>query len=179
MPALSELRRKKLTRLFSMLDADGNGYVERADYERRGDHFATVHGFAAGTPEFERMRARSLAGWEKLAAAADADHDDRVGLEEYLAYQAGKADLAEAAREMASMILAMMDRDRDGRVSRQEYVAAAPPEVGQAVSSAGFARLDRDADGFLTSDEVLRAVQEFVVGDDPDAPGNELLGPLA
>jgi hypothetical protein len=37
---------------------------------------------------------------------------------------------------------------------------------------------DRDGDGYLTSEEVVRAVDELMIGDDPDAPGNELLGPL-
>jgi Ca2+-binding EF-hand superfamily protein len=178
MPALSELRRKKLTRMFELLDADKNGSIEQADYERRGDFFATVHGYAPGSPEFDRMRALSVSNWQKLETTADTDRDHRIGLEEYLAYQAGKADLAEASREMGSQVLAMMDRDGDGKVSRQEFVAAAPPEVGQAASATTFGRLDRDGDGFLTRDEVLRAVEEFMVGDDPSAPGNELLGPL-
>jgi hypothetical protein len=37
---------------------------------------------------------------------------------------------------------------------------------------------DRDGDGYLTSEEVVRAVHELMIGDDPDAPGSERLGPL-
>jgi Ca2+-binding EF-hand superfamily protein len=178
MPALSELRRKKLSRLFAIYDADHNGYIERADFERLGAFFATVNGFAPDSAEAAAMRAQNQADWKKMEQAADSDRDGRVGLEEFLAYSAEMDDMSEVANRTAGMIVAMMDRDRDGKVSRQEYVAGAPPEVGQAHSAAMFAKLDRDGDGYLTSGEVLGAVQELMLGEDPNAPGNELLGPL-
>ena len=39
-----------------------------------------------------------------------------------------------------------------------------------------FRYLDRDGDGYLDVAEIVKAVEEFYLSDDPDAPGNWLLG---
>jgi Ca2+-binding EF-hand superfamily protein len=134
----------------------------------------------AAPPDFRSpiRTARGRGEWVKLEAAADSDKDGRVGVEEYLSYYAGMNDLSEVTHKTAGMILAMLDRDRDGKVSQAEYVASAPPGVPETAQAALFARLDRDRDGYLTNQEVLQAVQEFMLGEDPGAPGNDLLGPL-
>jgi hypothetical protein len=46
------------------------------------------------------------------------------------------------------------------------------PEVAKRTAGMIVAMMDRDRDGFLTSEKVLRAVHELMIGDDPDAPGN-------
>jgi hypothetical protein len=37
---------------------------------------------------------------------------------------------------------------------------------------------DADGDGKVTRDELLKNVEEFFYGEDPNAPGNWLVGPL-
>jgi hypothetical protein len=44
---------------------------------------------------------------------------------------------------------------------------------------ADFDRLDRDNTGGLTEEDLVQAVQEFYLSNDPDAPGNVLYGELS
>jgi Ca2+-binding EF-hand superfamily protein len=45
-------------------------------------------------------------------------------------------------------------------------------------SAEAFDRLDRDDSGVLTEDNVIEAVKEFYLSNDPNAPGNALYGEL-
>jgi Ca2+-binding EF-hand superfamily protein len=75
------------------------------------------------------------------------------------------------------------DADQDGKVTREEFVASyetllAMRETIAGVSQAILQLTDRDGDGFIDPDELLQNVEEFFYGDDPNAPGNWLVGPL-
>ena len=178
MAVLSDLRRKKLSLLFHQTDTDQNGFLEQSDYERYAAHFATQNGLTLGSPEHARLHSDWVADWTTFSAAADGDRDGRVALEEFLGFYGNLPSLDEVTQKLTHQIFSMIDRDGDGKVKRDEYVANGAPLVGAEAASAQFARLDRDGDGMLTRDEVATAVREFFQSEDPNAPGNTLLGPL-
>jgi Ca2+-binding EF-hand superfamily protein len=177
--ALSELRRQKLIRMFRLTDHDHSGGVERADFERFVRHYALDAGLMPGRPEHTRLAEHMAAQWERLRRAADRSGDGAVTLDEYLAYFGDEANALEWIGDVGEMLMAMMDPDRDGRISLAEFIASRAP-VGPSDGEAAtvFARLDRDADGYLTMPELERALVEYFLADDPEAPGNELLGPI-
>jgi Ca2+-binding EF-hand superfamily protein len=177
---LSELRRRKLTRMFRLTDHDHSGGVERGDFERLALYSALDGGFEPDGPEHRRLSAGMAAHWERLCRAADRGGDGAISLDEYLRYF-GDADNAVAwADDIGDVLMAMMDPKHDGRISRTEYIAGQAP-LGPSDGDAAniFGRLDRDGDGYLSRDELVRALHEYFLADDPDAPGNELLGPLS
>jgi uncharacterized protein (DUF2141 family) len=73
----------------------------------------------------------------------------------------------------------LTDRDGDGKISRAEFAANLQAYgVAAPAAAEAFSHLDRDGDGFIDTDELLQNVEEFFYGDDPNAPGNWLVGPL-
>jgi hypothetical protein len=73
----------------------------------------------------------------------------------------------------------LSDQDGDGRLSQQEYVANLRSfNVNEAAANEAFRRLDQDGDGYLTQAELSRCVEEFFYSEDPEAPGNWLVGPI-
>jgi Ca2+-binding EF-hand superfamily protein len=75
-------------------------------------------------------------------------------------------------------LLGLWDQDGDGKLSSQEYVKALwCCGVGEEAAREAFQHLDRDGSGYLTIEKILKALKEFYRSDDPEAPGNWLMGP--
>ena len=176
---LSELRRRKLTRMFHLTDHDHSGGVEGADFERLALYCALDSGFQPEQAEHRRLAAAMAAQWERLRRSADRSGDGAITLEEYLHYFGDAANSAAWIEDIGQLIMAMMDPNHDGRISRAEYIAnLGPVGTSDGVAATIFARLDHDGDGYITRGELTRALVEYFLGDDPAAAGNELLGPL-
>lgn len=180
---LTELQRRKLTVLFHHHDMDNDGYLGRADYEEYARRVCEALDFQPGSPEYDAVYTQTLAAWDtEVLQAFDKDGDNRVSLEEHLAaYDVSINDPVLRQRlqqDYADSLLKMWDRDGDGRLSDAEYVALSGCfGVPEEAAREAFDHLDREADGYISAEEFLKAVEEFYLSDDPDAPGNWLIGP--
>jgi Ca2+-binding EF-hand superfamily protein len=179
---LTDFQKKKLSVWFRICDTDGNGVLERSDYEQMTSRLITANGLQAGSPVADRIRAAYMEAWSKTEKLADADHDGKVTLEEFLGAMEGKlADKTvykHLVDDQTATIVELTDHDRDGRIVEADFVAnlRAYGQTEEAARAA-FRKLDRDGDGFLTKEELIASVQEFLFSEDPEARGNWLLGP--
>jgi len=179
---LTELQTRKLTRLFSLYDVNGNGVIERGDYELVAHHTAIGLSHQPGSAEYAQLHTEYMASWNNLQQLADSDNDDQLTLAEFLSgYAALMADQERFGTVIMGLVkttLRLQDTNQDGKVSAEEhrsYMAAfnaAPTDIAEM-----FRRLDRDGDGFLTTEEMALNTEEFFLSDDPEAPGNWLVGP--
>lgn len=160
-------------RVFARIDADGDGFVSAAEREASlKRRFARLDGNGDGRisrAELDAARARQ----QKRRAArtgaesfrqADRDGDGKLSLEEVVAARA--------------RLLRKMDADRDGRVTKDEFVKFTPP--GEDKRPGFFARqrrlrlfasFDRDRDGVLTADEQAAVVTSWFKKADVDRDG--------
>ena len=83
---LTDLQTRKLTRMFNAYDADHSGYLEFADFETQFNNLAHMHRIAADSPEYDELQSAYRAAWEQIRRFGDADRDERVVLDEWLAY---------------------------------------------------------------------------------------------
>jgi Ca2+-binding EF-hand superfamily protein len=181
--ALTSFQRTKLARMFALLDLNGDGFVEQADYRRRVEAFAALRGWTSGAPERERNLAHALDEWESLRESADEDGDGRVSQAEFLRYGATFLDDRDAVRSYArgdvQLLFDAMDRDGDGRITVDEYREYLQVCGADAAAADGFFRYaDVDGDGRMTRAEIAHAFEEFFLSTDPSAAGNLLFGPL-
>ncbi len=180
---LTELQKRKLTVLFHHHDMDNDGYLAKDDYEEYARRICKALGLLPGSPEHEAVYTQTLAAWDTdVLRAFDRDGDNRVSLEEHLeAYDVSINDPAlhnRLATEYAKSILQLWDQDADGSLSSAEYAALLGCYgVSEKAAGEAFRHLDGDGDGYLSTEECLKAIEEFHFSDDPDAPGNWLLGP--
>jgi Ca2+-binding EF-hand superfamily protein len=132
---------------FAHLDANGDGHLDATEFGAR-------HGRHGG-----RGRNRPAAATDRFAEL-DGNHDGVLDVDEYVSgartlyaqfdqHHDGKVTAAEIAASpraedraarVADRLVKHMDTNGDGRVSHDEFVAAAKKR---------FARLDRNGDGFL------------------------------
>lgn len=178
---LSELQKKKISRLFRVFDANGDGYVEAADAERVARRIAKIRGWSEDSEEYAELEALYDEGVQMLESQFD--DQGRVDLDGYLRFHDQILNIPGAYHQtvgqLADFIFQVLDADGDGRISLDEveqfYRAYS---IDEELAPTAFEKLDVDADGFLSEDEIRDAVAQFYFSSDPDARGNWLLGPL-
>ncbi|WP_432126038.1 EF-hand domain-containing protein [Streptomyces sp. bgisy082] len=108
--------------VFSLFDADGNGFLEPADFELMGKR--TVAALPAAD---EEAGARLLGAFRRygdtLLSELDADGDGRISPEEFTAVVLDPQRFDAAVDEFAEALAAMGDVNGDGFVARPDFLA--------------------------------------------------------
>jgi len=181
---LSDLHERKATHYFDLIDEDGNGIIEASDFALRAQRLATVQNVTDDGVR-ETLRHQVVAWWEHICTIADFDGDAPVTLPEWKAYwrsiqrgvTQGETRTLRTLQRAARGTLDAIDCTGSGWVTEDEY-ADWLEAWGAEGSAQAFRSLDRGGKGFLTEEDLVVAVQEFYLSDDPAAPGNALYGPL-
>jgi juvenile hormone diol kinase len=174
---MESLRRRKMVRLFDVFDANGNGFLEAADLELVATNAAKLRGHAIGSPEHKKLHALYMGIWQAQQATKD-----RIPKEEWLAARdkvlADKqAFMQKWIDGLADTLFRIVDANGDDRISLQEYedflkIHGRDPKDAALI----FPKLDVDGDGFVSREEMKKAVVEFYFSDDATSPGNWLFG---
>lgn len=133
----------RLEQRFRLWDVDGNGVIERSDFEAEADGIVSRLG-AEGTPKGDILKRIYMAMFERLAEAAGTPRMTR------------ETFLEVADREIIS-------RGDDG------FSLVTPPTI-QAIGLTGaeaaqaFAELDTDGSGKLSTTELVDAVRDYHLG---------------
>ncbi len=178
-----DLLNLKLDRAFDHIDAAGRGVVDREDLLGLGARILVGFGESptsvtgsALVDGFDRV-------WAELSAALGRDEDVDMSREDFaLGMTAAfvKGDRYDPVfGPAAAAVAGLCDRGGDGYAGPEEFrTLLAAFGTGHDDADAAFDRLDTTGRGVLTVDELVRAARDFYTGEDPEAPGNWLFGPL-
>lgn len=178
---LSQIQERKLSRLFRVHDTDGNGYVERDDYERMIARIADGRGWPDRSPERDALRARVLVQWAAIAAGEDPPGSGRVPLDGWLALWNAvlQAAYETHVRGVSELLWDTMDRDGNGRITRDESrLWFDGYGLSSLAADQAFAACDLNGDGYVSREEWLVLVDQFFFSMDAADPGTLLFGPL-
>ena len=187
---LSEVQKHKFTFQFHLLDVNGNGTLEEADFVRVAEMLSEEQGWPEDSSARQRLTQHYRQTWVLLQAACDANNDMKVTLKEWLDYLTDALSRDRKEREsnagylspiegVARFIFNLFDTNSDGKVSKEEHRAFCNAVgLDQAQIDSSFSKLDVDGDGFLPEEEVMDMVLEFYFSDDPQVSGNWLFGPV-
>ncbi len=174
---LSSVVQRKTTALFRLFDTNGDGYWERSDFEQWVERFAREQGLDPGSSEVQALSGVYMQLWEALRMA-DTDGDDRVTLDEALAFQ-DQHFTPETVTSFAQVIFPVLDSDRDGGIGLDEYRnLLKSSSLDPSVADEMFPRLDADGDGRISRSEFEQLYREYFLSDDADAPGSSFWGPF-
>ncbi|GHH60099.1 hypothetical protein GCM10017774_84070 [Lentzea cavernae] len=159
-------------RRFEKWDADGDGLIDRADYEAEARRIVAAFGESLNSGRGRAVMEALVELHRRQAEAAGVGPRGAMNQREYLAanqalmFGRGDEGFDELLRPAISAIADLCDTDRDGLVSRVELRRWLGSAVGlsDADSDAAFDRIDLDGDGALTVDELVIAVREFHYG---------------
>jgi Ca2+-binding EF-hand superfamily protein len=197
---LTELKKRKLKKLFDLYDVDGSGFITEADYEKMAHSQAEVMGYQPGSLQYNIICSQFKTLWKDLQKEIDINNDGEITLEEFLQYKDKQLNAKEGYRplwleksgtetaqsyeqsgedaiiKLTNLIFERLDADGSGKISRKEYKQGFVVQQDESLSEEIFSKLDINGDGSLSKEEVLQHVRDFFYSDDPEAPGNWLLG---
>ncbi|MBN1979793.1 MAG: EF-hand domain-containing protein [Anaerolineae bacterium] len=179
---LTKLQKRKLTRFFTVWDANGDGVITTKDPEQAAQNLAKLQGLKPGSPEHDEFHNGFLSYQNDFLKTVDVDESSRVTLEEWLAYHEEMLQDEKRFEGTALMAIevmfALMDRNRDGKITLEEYGECMKALRIKDITEKVLQKLDLNGNGILSKEEVLQLTREFFYSDDPDAPGNWALGPF-
>lgn len=164
---------RKLTHRFRTLDTDGDGFVERSDFEASVTRLSAEFGHVPGSSALQSLMGLSLRLWENLAAA-DTDHDGRISEAEYkAAFAAGLLDepgsFEREYRPYLEAIMRIADADGDGRLTADDHVrwTRALMRLPEEHTREVFRQIDTDQDGYITTGELVDSARGYYFDEDP------------
>ncbi|MGW1225378.1 EF-hand domain-containing protein [Streptomyces sp. NPDC001478] len=158
---------RKIAFRFAAFDQDGNGYIDRADFNAAAARLLTEFGTTARCDKGQALYSGAEAFWQGLAGIADVDGDQRVTREEFVGgavkrLRDNPERFAEIARPFLRAALAVADHDNSGTASvasveRALRVLGAPVDTAAVAAGA----LDPDTDGRVTEADVVTAFAAY------------------
>jgi Ca2+-binding EF-hand superfamily protein len=163
----------KLGHRFRTHDADGDGFIQRSDFEESAARLGAEFGHEPDSPTLQSLMRLSVQLWDKLATA-DTDHDGRISEAEFkAAFAAALLDepgaLEQGYLPYVEAILRIADADGDGRLTVDDQVrwTRALMRLPEEHVRDGFRQTDTDGDGYITTGEVLDGVRGYYFDLDP------------
>jgi tellurite resistance protein TerC len=172
-----------LMRRFAVIDVDGNGVWERADYEQLTRRLCGTFGHRADSAPGQALAAGQRALFDALLTHMDENGDDQITPEEF-ARSIGRARADQrgfdaAVKAAAAGLIRVAGQDGNALLTAGEYARLAGVfGAGPAEAARAFARLDLDRNGLLDRAELTEAIRQFFTSPDPAVPGNLAFGRL-
>lgn len=177
---LSDVRRKKLTHLFHLRDGNGDGLLEKADYENTAKRLADIFKWESDSDAYQVMMRAQVFEWDELQTFADANDDNQVTLDEFLAAYAAMPSIEPIFENVDNMIhfaFGWFDKDRDGHIQQDEHaLLLSVYNVSADDANAAFDKLDSNNDGKLSEQDLRNYMREFFLSDNADAVSNHFWG---
>ncbi|MEU9730731.1 EF-hand domain-containing protein [Streptomyces sp. NPDC048002] len=162
----SEYERRIAAR-FATFDQDGNGYIEREDFNAAARALLTEFGTPARSDKGQALYIGAEAFWQGMAGIADRDGDQRISRDEFVGGAVKRLRdnpdrFAEIARPFLHAALAVADADGDGAATLDDTARVLSAlGVPADVARAAAATLDADSDGRVEESEVVTAFARY------------------
>lgn len=166
----SEFQRSKVDLVFGAMDVTGDGYLTEEDFRLLAERWASLRGSDEGL-----LSTVMLGWWNTLRLAAGGA--ERVTLDDVLNVVDVLPGNIEPVLGTADAMFGAVDSDGDDYVSEDEYRVMIEAWLGRE-GRTDFTVLDLDGDGRLSRNEFTTLWAEFWAGDDPDAAGSYVFGPV-
>ncbi|NET03476.1 MAG: hypothetical protein F6K16_01800 [Symploca sp. SIO2B6] len=178
---LSQLQKQKLPRLFAKYDADKNGFIEQADFERFLKTYSQFRGWTPDSPEYNSFQSKLTSRWNSMQKYADTNRDDKISLDEWLVYIDNVLNDQEAYEAqlhgIAAFAFSVFDINGDNQLSLEEYRQFYKAGgLGENEANEIFRRLNLSDDDSISKEKYLELIDQFFRSEDPEAPGNFLFG---
>jgi Ca2+-binding EF-hand superfamily protein len=167
---MSTTTHDRLERRFELWDTNGDGRIERSDWEAEAQRILKSFGTDQDTPRGRAVMSSYMHMWDYLASQAG-NSTKSLTLEQFKKVShdhiinPGDVGFSNVLRPTIRAIADLCDHDGDGRVSFdgfKSWLKAVGADQSKAKET--FQRLDENGDGHLTVDELVHAVRDYHAG---------------
>lgn len=180
---LGDLRRRKLGKLFDIVDTDDDGMIDVADYEALGQRLAEHAGTPMTAAQVAEVRETFKQIWDEFQAGADKDGDGKVNKEEFIEsllvpQTLDPVKLVRYIGLTCNLLFGLADADHNGRISEEEHIRVGTKvlRLTEAEAQTSFSKLDFWKKGYVTMDAYIVAYTEFITSPLSISSGNYLFG---
>ncbi len=176
-PAMNGNAHERTRARFDMLDANGDGRLQRQDFALLADRVIASQDEPLDSAKAQQARSAHETYWQGLLDHADTNGDGIVSFEEYAAAVRDSGAQDRFIRPYARAMVNLCDRDDDGRVERADYLAYMAA-VGFAPDRAAsmFDQLDQAGDGNISADAWAEVICRYYGSPAEDAVADQLIG---
>ncbi|MFF2654013.1 EF-hand domain-containing protein [Streptomyces sp. NPDC058045] len=158
---------RRIAARFAGFDQDGNGHIDREDFNAAVRALLTEFGATARCDKGQALYAGAEAFWQGMAGIADRDGDQRITREEFLGgavkrLRDNPERFAEIARPFLHAVRDLADADADGALTVAETVRVlrvlgVPEEAGRAAAES----LADPVSGTVAESVAVRAFADY------------------
>ncbi|MFI6103681.1 EF-hand domain-containing protein [Streptomyces sp. NPDC051310] len=162
-----DLYERRIAARFDAFDQDGNGYISREDFTTAASRLLEAFGTPFRSDKGQALSGGAEAFWQGLAGIADVDGDQRVTRGEFVGGAVKRLRdnpdrFAEIARPFVRAVLAVADRDGDGRTEVAELERALRAlGVDSHTAALAAESLDVDRSGCVDEEEAVTAFARY------------------
>lgn len=178
---LTEVRRKKLSYLFNILDSNKNELLQPDDFSQVAEKMSDSLNFEENSKERLRLKLKSLRLYVQLLTDMEKE-DVSITRDEWLGLFGSRNTISPKAAKKyifrtAAYIFTLFDQNEDHIISKKEYYDMFKIyDIDMKYSEMGFEKLDQNHDGQITLSEMVNGFRDFLMSSNPDASGNWIFG---
>ncbi|MER7858759.1 EF-hand domain-containing protein [Amycolatopsis japonica] len=165
------IKNDRLQKRFQKWDVNGNGRIEKSDFEAEAERIINAFGEDQTSPQARAVKDSFVTMFEFLADKAGVGPNGSLNERQFTEvieaqiFQEGDAGFARVVRPTISAIVGLCDTDGDGEVDLREF-AKWLEAIGVEASAVApaFRAIDVNGNGKLTVDELVHAVRDYHLG---------------
>jgi Ca2+-binding EF-hand superfamily protein len=164
------IQKERLEQRFKLWDANGDGVVDRSDYEAEARRILASFQEPESSPKAKAVISAYQNMWNIAAQQGGVGQDGGLDPEQFhrISTEAmidkGEAGFAQVLQPCIQAVADLCDEDGDGQVDREEFSRWLNAVGVTADPASLFDQLDTNGSGMLTTDELVQAVKNYHAG---------------
>ncbi|WP_207391348.1 EF-hand domain-containing protein [Streptomonospora litoralis] len=159
--------RERLNERFAFWDNNGDGSIDRSDFEAEAREIMRNLGEDDTSPRARAVFDAYTQMWDYLASKAgksSLNAEEFAAVAEAEILNQGDAGFSKVLRPTIRAIVDLLDTDGDNRVSQDEFKRWLNAIGVTSDTEAIFQSVDTNGNGYLTVDELMGAVRDYHLG---------------
>jgi Ca2+-binding EF-hand superfamily protein len=178
---ITDFQRQKYEAAFDQLDENGNGLLELSDFTAHANYIRNKKGWSDDNKHFAALIEAKKKLWQEIQTRTGSTDPD-VSKEQWVSFwgklamdikQSGKAP--DWVTKIHVTLFSSFDLNNDSEITLEEFSFYLESIRSSADPKEAFTKLDLNGDGSIDIEELEELMAQWILSDNPDAPGNFVL----